>query len=147
MDDGFGATLRVLLNSLAFFLLLVLGGYMIQYNPLWGAIVFFSALDQLEDVYFYVTKSRLIPSWFRPVDIILEGVLAIVGVSMFVFGLIYWYSFGGWFFLLWLVVSAMIAWSATEDIIEGIYVIRERMRGATVASVKPLVNFRFFRKL
>ncbi|RLG67233.1 MAG: hypothetical protein DRO11_10375 [Methanobacteriota archaeon] len=146
MDD-FGATVRVLLNSLAFFLLLVLGGYVISYNPIWGFIVVFSAFDQLEDVYFYVTKNRLIPAWFRPIDIMLEGVLALVGASMFVFGLVYWYSFDSWFFLLWLIVSAMIAWSAVEDIVEGIYVIKERMKGATVASVRSISNYKFFRKL
>jgi len=146
-DDGFGTTLRVLMNSLAFFLLLLLGGYMINYNLIWGVVIFLSAFDQLEDVYFYVTKSRLIPTWFRPIDMVLEGILALVGGSMLLFGLVYWYSFDSWFFLLWTAVSAMIAWSAVEDIIEGIHVLAERARGATIASVEDISKFKFFRRI
>ena len=147
-DDGFGTTLRVLLNSLAFFLLLILGGYMFSYNPLWGFVVMFSAFDQLEDVYFYVTKRRLLPTWFTPVDIVLEGLLALIGVSMFLFGMFYWYTFDSWFFALWMAVSAMIAWSSVEDIVDGIRVLSERMKGATVVgTVKDIEKFRFFGKL
>ena len=145
--DGFGATLRVLLNSLAFFLLLILGGYLISYDPIWGFVIIFSAFDQLEDVYFYVTKNRLIPTWFRPIDIILEGVLALVGASMFFFGMVYYYTFDSWFFFLWMAVSGMIAWSAVEDIVEGIHVLSERMKGATIASVKDTGSFKFFGRL
>jgi len=148
MDDGFGTTLRVLLNSLAFFLLLILGGYMFTYDPIWGFVILFSAFDQLEDVYFYVARRRLIPTWFTPIDIVLEGVLALVGVSVFLFGMIYWYTFDSWFFFLWMAVSAIITWSAIEDLIDGIRVISERMKGATVVgSVKDVGNFRFFGKL
>ena len=144
-DDGFGATLAVLLNSLAFFLLLILGGYLFTYNPLWGLVIAFSALDQLEDIYFYVAKRRLIPVWFVPVDIVLEGVLALVGVSMLLFGLVYWYTFDSWFFALWTVVSAMIAWSALDDLVDGIRIISDRMRGVpVVSSVEKVEKFRFF---
>ena len=147
-DDGFGTTLRVLLNSLAFFLLIVLGGYVFAYDPVWGFVILFSALDQLEDVYFYVARRRLIPAWFTPVDIILEGVLALVGVSMFLFGMIYWYSFESLFFALWMAVSAMIAWSAVEDIIDDVRVISEKIKGApVVGTVKDAGEFEFFRKL
>jgi len=148
MSEGFGATLRVLLNSLAFFLLLILGGYMVKYSPIWGLVIFLSAFDQLEDVYFYVTKSRLIPTWLRPVDIVLEGILAIVGVSMFFFGLIYWYTFDNWFFFVWMVVSALIAWSSIEDIVEGLRIISARLSGEpVVASLANIAKFRFFRRV
>jgi len=147
-DDGFGTTLKVLLNSLAFFILLILGGYMFTYEPVWGFVILFSAFDQLEDVYFYVAKRRLIPAWFTPIDIILEGVLALIGVSMFIFGMIYWYTFESWFFALWMAVSAMIAWSAVEDIVDDVRVISERMKGATVVgTVKDIDRFRFFGKI
>lgn len=147
-DDGFGTTLRVLLNSLAFFLLLILGGYLFTYNPVWGFVIVFSAFDQLEDVYFYVARRRLIPVWFTPIDIVLEGALALVGVSMFLFGMVYWYTFDSWFFALWVVVSAMMAWSAIEDITDGVRVLSERMKGATVVgTVNDVEKFRFFGKL
>lgn len=148
MEDGFGTTVRVLMNSLAFFLLLVLGGYLIKYSPLWGAVIFLSAFDQLEDVYTYVTRSRLLPEWFRPIDIIFEGVLVLVGGSMFLFGLAYWYTFSSWFFFLWTAVSAMITWSAIEDIYEDVYIITEKARGASVvATTKEIEDYKFFRKV
>jgi len=60
----------------------------------------------------------------------------------------YWYSFDSWFFALWMAVSAMIAWSSIEDIIDDIKVISERMRGATVVgTVKDVEKFRFFGKI
>jgi len=145
MGDDFGATLRVLLNGIAFFLLLILGGYMFSYNPLWGFVVMFSAIDQLEDVYFYVARKRLFPSWFTPVDVVLEGVLALVGVSMFLFGMVYWHTFDSWFFALWMAVSAMIAWSAIEDIVDDIKLISDRMSGVpVVGSTVNVSKFRFF---
>ncbi len=146
MPDDFGTTLRVLLNSLAFFVLLILATYLFKYNVLWGALILFSAFDQLEDVYFYTTRNRLIPAWFRPVDILLEGVLILVGVAMTVFGLVYWYVFDSWFFFMWMVASAFMAWSALEDIFEGFEVVSQRIRGVSVASTVGRKGYRFFRK-
>lgn len=145
--DGFGTTLRVLLNSLAFFVLVVLALYLFNYNPLWAVLILLSAFDQLEDVYFYTTGNRLIPAWFRPVDIILEGVLVLVGVSMAIFGLIYWFAFDSMFFFLWMVASAFMAWSAIEDVVEGFDVVSAKVRGVTIATVKAPSNFTFFKKV
>jgi len=147
MPDDFGTTLKVLLNSLAFFILIAVGFYLIKYNPFWGALIFLSALDQLEDVYFYVTKNLLIPQWFRPLDIIFEGVLVVVGMSLAIFGLIYWYSFDSWFFLLWMVASAFMTWSAVEDIVDDFNIISAKIRGVPVASVKEVRKFSFFQRL
>lgn len=146
-DDGFGTTLRVLLNSFAFFVLVFMAYYVVKYNPLWGALVILSAFDQLEDVYFYVAGRRLVPSWFRPIDIVLEGVLVLVGLSMFLFGLIYWYSFDSWFFFMWIVTAGFMTWSAIEDIADGFTVIKARARGEAVATVAPATKFTFFRRL
>lgn len=146
-SDGFGTTLRVMLNSIAFFVMIYLAVYLFKYNPLWGIVILISALDQLEDVYFYTTNSRLIPSWFRPVDIVLEGVLALVGVIMALFGLIYWYSFDSLFFFMWMVASAFMALSAIEDIADGFTVISAKMRGESVASVNKTREFNFFRRV
>jgi len=145
--DGFGTTLRVLLNSLAFFVLVVLAVYLFKYNPLWGVLILLSAFDQLEDVYFYTTSNRLIPAWFRPIDVVLEGILALVGISMALFGLIYWYAFDSMFFFLWMVASAFMAWSAIEDIVDGFNVVSAKVRGESIATVRASSNFAFFRKI
>jgi len=146
-SDGFGTTLRVLFNSVAFFVLLIMAVYLMKYNPIWGALMILSAFDQLEDVYFYVTSNRLLPAWVRPVDIILEGILAIVGISIAVFSLVYWYTFDSMFFQLLLIASAFMAWSAIEDIVDGFNVISAKMRGESIASVKGTSNFKFFRRI
>ena len=145
--DGFGTTLRVLFNSIAFFVLIVLATYIFKYNVIWGTLLLLSAFDQLEDVYFYVTSSRLVPAWFRPIDILLEGILALVGISMFIFGLVYWFTFDSMFFFLWMLASGFMTWSALEDIFEGFTVVKERMSGVTVTTVTNASRFKFFRRL
>ncbi len=156
MSDDFGTTLRVLMDSIAFLLLLILGGYMFSYNPIFGFLILFSALDQFEDVYFYTAKRRLFPAWFVPVDIVLEGILAVVGVSMFLFGLIYWYSFDSVFFAIWTVVSLMIAITSVEDIVDDVRLISAKLSRAetpasvTTISVATTINtkkFKFFERL
>jgi hypothetical protein len=115
---GLLRVLRVIVNSFALVVLAVLGAVTLQFNPLLATLFFLSALDQFEDVYYYVYGKRLVPRRLMPLDIVLELILVLVGAGMFVLSLIYYYFFSTWFFRALLPLSILIVYSALEDIAE-----------------------------
>ena len=109
--------IRVIINSFSFVLLLILAYVVWEGNPLLSVLFMLASIDQFEDVYYYVHRKRLFPSWFMPLDIIFEGVLAIVGFIMFFFSVIYYAYFETWFFKAVLFISLSMIYSAVEDIV------------------------------
>jgi len=109
--------IRVIINSFSFVLLLILAYVVWESNPLLSVLFMLASIDQFEDVYYYVHRKRLFPSWLMPLDIIFEGVLAIVGFIMFFFSVIYYAYFETWFFKAVLFISLSMIYSAVEDIV------------------------------
>jgi hypothetical protein len=110
--------LRVVINSFAFVILTILGVVTLQFNLPLGALLLLSTIDQLEDVYYYVYGKRLMPKSLMPLDVVLELVLAFVGMVMFITSLIYYQYFPTWFFKALLPLSFLIVYSAVEDVVE-----------------------------
>jgi len=127
--DGLLETVKVIANSVAFILMLVLALYAFNFNPFWGVALIFSAFDQVEDVYQTVSGQALLPRWFRFIDVICEGIVMILGALMFLFGLAYWYVFSSWFFAIWTVVSGMMVYTSASDIYEDFHFISQRVQG------------------
>jgi hypothetical protein len=143
--------LRVVVNSFALVVLAVLGVVTLQFNPLLALIFFLSAIDQFEDVYYYVYGKRLMPRYLMPLDIVFESILVLVGVGMFVLSLIYYYYFSTWFFRALLPLSLLIVYSAIEDVVEwfkpGVAGATKVTRGVHIGEeVREEEEFRFIRR-
>lgn len=123
--------LRVVINSFAFVLCLLLAITTFEANP-WLALLFLaSSFDQLEDVYYYVYGRRLIPRALMPLDLVFEGVMFMVGLAMLMLSVSYYAYFSTWIFRGLLFLSIMILWSSVEDVIEW-------ARTPKVATLPPL---------
>jgi hypothetical protein len=107
---------RVVLNSIAFFLLIIVGAIFLEKSPILSALLFLSSIDQVEDVYTYISGKRLFPKYLFPLDMLFEGVAVMAGAIMFLFGIMYYPYFHTYFFLTLMFLGAMIISSATEDI-------------------------------
>ncbi len=116
---------RIVINSFALVLLLMLSVVFSQFNLLFAFLLALSAFDQFEDVYYYVYGVRLIPSWFMFFDIVFELVLIFIGVIMFSLSFIYYYYFPTWFFRVLFFISILIVYSAIEDLAYWIRVKRD----------------------
>jgi hypothetical protein len=109
---------RVIINSFAFILTLIMAVVTFQYHP-WLALVFLLAsFDQFEDVYYYVYGKRLIPRSLMFFDIIFEGVMFMIGLAMLMLSVSYYAYFSTWFFRAMIFLSIMIMWSSVEDVIQ-----------------------------
>jgi len=115
---------RIITNSFAGCLLLLLGGILWSLSPYLSIVLFLVSFDQIEDVYYYVYRKRLIPDWLMPVDLVFEGVCAAVGMAIILFSLWYMPYFQTWFFQALLVLAIPIIWSSVEDIIRWSAVLR-----------------------
>ena len=109
--------IRVVINSFALILLGILACVMWQSNPAYSFIFALAAVDQFEDVYYYVYRRRLFPEWFMPFDTVFEMVLFGVGLGMMLFSISYYIYFETWFFKALLPLSILIMYSAVEDIL------------------------------
>jgi len=109
--------IRIVINSFAGCLLLLLTAALYEYNALLAALLALAAVDQFEDVYFYAFGKRLIPDWLMPVDVLLEGVLIALGVGILLFSLFYYAYFHSWFFRLLMFLSVPIILSGVEDVL------------------------------
>ena len=112
-----GRVVRTIINSFTFILLLIVAYVMWQGNPLLSLLLALAAVDQFEDVYYYVYRKRLFPPWLMPLDMIFEMIVIGIGLGMLIFSLIYYAYFETWFFRALLLLSIPIIYSATEDII------------------------------
>lgn len=108
---------RVIINSFAFILLVILAYIMWQCNPMLSFLLALAAIDQFEDVYYYTYRKRLFPFWFMPFDMIFETMLFVIGLGMMIFSVAYYVYFETWFFRALLPLSIMIMYSAVEDIL------------------------------
>jgi hypothetical protein len=149
---GVGDTIRVVINSISFFILLALAYYLFQFNPYIGIIFALASIDQIEDVYRITTGRHPIPAYLAPFDIIFETILAITGLFMLILSVVYWYSFESWFFAILTVLSIAITLCAISDIAEDVKVFSGKLSlSAEVSKASVLENeiesFRFFRKL
>jgi len=108
---------RIIVNSFTFVLLLVIAYVMWQSNPLLSILLIFAAVDQFEDVYYYTYMKRLFPSWFMPIDIVLEMLVMGIGVGMLLFSIVYYAYFETWFFRALLLLSIPVIYSAIEDVV------------------------------
>jgi hypothetical protein len=149
---GLEDTIRVVINSISFFILLALAYYLFQFNPYIGIIFALASIDQIEDVYRITTGRHPIPAYLAPFDIIFETILAITGLFMLILSVVYWYSFESWFFAILAVLSIAITLCAISDIAEDVKVFSGKLSlsaETSKASVleKEIENFRFFRKL
>jgi len=112
----FSRVLRIVVNSFAFVVLLMLAFICLRGNPPLSLLFLLSAFDQLEDVIYYTYRRRLIPEWAMPIDVVLEGVLIATAVAMIAFCLLYFTYFQSPFFQALFVVSLVILYVAVEDI-------------------------------
>jgi len=108
---------RIIINSFVFVLMLVLAYVMWQSNPLFSFLLALVAVDQFEDVVYYVYRRRLFPDWFMPIDMIFEMAVMGIGLGMLIFSLLYYAYFETWFFRALLFLSIPVIYSAVEDII------------------------------
>jgi len=108
---------RIIINSFALILLVILAYIMWQSNPTFSLLLALAAIDQFEDVYYYTYRRRLFPSWFMPLDVIFEVVLFVVGLGMLLFSITYYIYFETWFFRALLPLSIMVMYSSIEDIL------------------------------
>jgi hypothetical protein len=108
--------LRVVFNSTAFVILLLIGFGLFNTNPALAFLVALSSLDQFEDVYYLTTGERLIPSWFAPIDVLFEGVAMGLGLGLLLFGLMYYSYFASYFFVALIFVGFMVMMSSIEDV-------------------------------
>jgi len=146
MRDGLLDTVKVIANSIAFILMVVLALYAFNFNPLWGIALAFSAFDQVEDVYEVVSGRALLPRWFRWIDVVCEGIVLILGLLMFVFGISYWYVFSSWFFAVWTVVSCMMVYTSASDIYDDFRFISHRVLGHNPIEMKIYSAGKYFKK-
>jgi len=108
--------IRVILNSFGFIAMAV-AAYVTWQTAPWMSLLFaLAALDQFEDVYYYVYGRRLMPRWMLPFDLVAEGVLFGFGLGMLILSAAYYAYFSTWFFRSMLVLSILIMWSSVEDI-------------------------------
>jgi hypothetical protein len=109
--------LRIVVNSFAFVIIIILAYIFWQSNPLFSIVLFLSAIDQLEDVYYYSYGKRFFPKWFMPLDIIFEFTLFGIALMMFIFSIIYYAYFETWFFRALIPLSLIIMYSSIEDVV------------------------------
>jgi hypothetical protein len=149
---GVGDTVRVVINSISFFILLALAYYIFKINPLLGVIFVLASIDQIEDVYRITTGKHPIPAYLAPIDIIFETILTLTGLFMLIISVVYWYSFESWFFATLVVISVAITLCAISDIVDDVKVFSGKLALSAEASKaslleKEIESFRFFRKL
>jgi len=113
--DNLASVIRAIANSVAFVILIAVSLGLFNENPFLALLLVASSLDQFEDVYGIVTKKRLLPSWFAPVDILFEGIATGLGIGLLLFGLMYYSYFSSWFFVAMMFVGVMIIISSLED--------------------------------
>jgi len=113
----FGRLLRIVVNSFALVLLLIMAAVTFQGNPALSLVLALAAIDQFEDVYTYVYNRRLFPEWFFPFDLLFEVVLFGVGLGMLVFSVVYYAYFETWFFRALIPLSLLIMYSSVEDVV------------------------------
>jgi hypothetical protein len=111
---------RVIANSFAFVLTIVMGVVTLQYNPLLSIVFFLASLDQLEDVYYYIYGKRFIPRSLMFFDIIFEGVMFMIGLAMLLLSVSYYAYFSTWLFRALLFLSVMVMWSSVEDVLQWV---------------------------
>ena len=126
---------RVIINGFAFVMLAILGVVILQFNLPLGLLLLLSTIDQFEDVYYYVYGKRLMPRSLMPLDVVLELILAFVGLGMFIMSLIYSQYFPTWFFKALLPLSLLIVYSAVEDVFEWF---KPSITSPVVAPTTPL---------
>jgi len=107
---------RIIVNSFAGCLMLLIASVVYIYSPWLAVLVAVASFDQFEDVYFYASGKRLIPAWLAPVDVLFEGVCASLGLAVALFSLVYMAYFNTWFFQMLFALSVPMVWSAVEDI-------------------------------
>jgi len=147
---GLAETLKVVANSLSFFILLALAYYLYQFNSIVGIIFFIASIDQIEDVYRTVTGIHPIPAYLAPFDIIFETILVLTGIFMLVIAIVYWYSFESWFFAILTVLSLVVIFTALSDIADDIRTLSAKLMLASEtakASAVSMEDFKFFRRL
>ena len=108
---------RIIINSFALILLLILAYVMWQSNPSLSFLLVLAAVDQFEDVYYYVYRKRMFPEWFMPFDMFFEVVLFGIGIGMFLFSISYYVYFETWFFKALMPLAILIMYSSLEDIV------------------------------
>lgn len=108
--------LRIVVNSIAFFLLILSGCLVFETNTLLALLMFIASIDQLEDVYTYTYNRRLFPKAFIVFDLVLEGILVVAGGMMLIYGFLYYQYFHTYFFIILLFLGLMIIESALEDL-------------------------------
>jgi len=127
---------RVVVNSFAGCLLLLLAWALWWYNPVISILLALASLDQFEDVYYYVYRRRLIPQWLMPVDVVFEGVAVSIGLGMLLMAILYMSYFQTWFFQALLIASIFVVWSGLEDIIQWSAYVRAG-REVTACALRP----------
>ncbi|HID40759.1 MAG TPA: hypothetical protein EYP33_01230 [Pyrodictium sp.] len=116
MEIKYSRIFRIVVNSFAFVVLLILAFMCLKGNPPLAVLLFLSAFDQLEDVIYYTYGRRLIPDWAMPIDFVLEGALIATAVATITLCLFYFTYFHSFFFQALFIVSFVMLYSAMEDI-------------------------------
>jgi hypothetical protein len=112
--------LRVILNSFAFILMLIMAVVSFQYHPLLALVFLLTSFDQFEDVYYYVYGKRLIPASLKFFDIVFEGIMFMIGLAMLLLSVSYYAYFSTWLFRALIFLSIMVMWSSVEDVIQWV---------------------------
>ena len=134
MEISYSKIFRIVVNSFAFVVLLMLAYMCVRGNPPLALLLLLSAFDQLEDVVYYTYGRRLIPEWAMPIDIVLEGVLVATAVATISLCLFYFTYFKSFFFQALFIVSFIMLYSAIEDImawrgaVHSVWQVREKSR-------------------
>jgi len=148
---SFTDTVRVIFNSLSFFILIAIAYYIFKFNPIIGVVFALASIDQAEDVYRILSGRHPVPVYLIPFDLIFETVIAVTGAFMFLMSLIYWYSFESWFFAILSFVSISIVICAISDISEDIRILSAKLylssASTSKASIAETNSFKFFRRL
>ncbi|MCC6057977.1 MAG: hypothetical protein LM568_03565 [Desulfurococcaceae archaeon] len=137
---------RVIVNSFAFVLTIVMSVVTFQYNPLLSIVFFLASLDQLEDVYYYIYGKRLIPRSLMFIDIVFEGVMFMVGLAMLLLSVSYYAYFSTWFFRALLFLSVMVMWSSVEDVLQWVSAPATPTAPGTQAPSIPMKVFTYVRE-
>jgi hypothetical protein len=137
------SVLRVIGNSLAFLLSIILAIWFFKTNPLISFFFIISAFDNYEDVYEVVTRKRLIPYYLIPIDIIIEVVMLLFGMYVLMLGYMYYVYFETPFAIFLLVSGISIVISSTKDIAKDIM----RLRGVSYGvGIHKIEKFEFLRR-
>jgi len=108
-------TLRIMLNSISFFICLYLA--FTSNDPIFIATMLLASFDQFEDVLFYAYGIRIIPKSLKWLDIFFEAVMVVLGFFIFLISLTYIPLFPIPFWYLTMFISIMIMYTSIEDIV------------------------------